>query len=481
MTNHSALARSTAFDWIEAQLGARAFSRRSNPARMMQSAIVAADVGVVLCMSMVAHFVRYGVAAVQAELMLVTLLAAVLLGNVLRAAGGYTLARAAKPTPDIGRALQGWCLVFTSLLVLAYLTKTSEQFSRVWMATWFVGTGVGLVAVRIWAFRRLMRWRRAGTLARTVAIVDLDGSGVRLARSLQAGSAGEMHLLGVFVTQSDATRQNRMEDLLGLAKVFRVDEIIISADGEDHRGIEAAMLRLGAIPANIRLGLPMPTLSVPARDASMVFGRPCLTLSTHPLGDWAKLAKRLEDLVIGSVALVLFAPLMGLCALAIKLDSPGPVLFRQKRLGFNNNVISVFKLRTMTQAASAAGDVTQAQRTDARVTRVGKWLRCTSLDELPQLFNVVRGDMSLVGPRPHALAHNEHYSALIDGYLRRHNVQPGMTGLAQVNGCRGLTDTVEKMRRRVEYDLAYTDRWSLALDLKIMAQTVTTLFDKDVF
>jgi putative colanic acid biosynthesis UDP-glucose lipid carrier transferase len=169
-------------------------------------------------------------------------------------------------------------------------------------------------------------------------------------------------------------------------------------------------------------------------------------------------------------------------ALLVKLDSPGPVLFRQQRLGFNNNVFVVFKFRTMKCRAEPETTVPQARRDDPRVTRVGRFLRRLSLDELPQLFNVLKGEMSLIGPRPHALVHNEQFAALIDDYLGRHRVQPGITGWAQVNGLRGETDTLAKMQRRVEYDLAYIDRWSVMLDLRILfLTTLSVLFDRSAY
>ena len=482
MSNDSKLPASTASGWSEAQQGARAFSRRNNPMQMMGGTLLAADVAVVLTMSVVAHLFRYGNLDYTLELALITVIAALLLVNILKAADCYGELLTARSTVQITRALQGWCLVFIVLLIFAYITRTSQQFARVWVATWFVGSIVGLVAARIWAANRFVEWRKSGKLARTVAVVDLNGRGAALARSLVASSAGQMHLFGVFVPQQDNLRQNRIEDLLNLALLFRVDEVLISADGHENVAIDAIIQSLGAIPTTVRLGFPMPTLSSPPHGVSMLFGHPTLTLCSRPLGDWSKVAKRLEDLVISVVAIVILAPLMVIVSLLVKLDSPGPALFRQRRLGFNNNVIVVYKFRTMTHRSSASDDVSQAKRVDPRITRVGKFLRRTSIDELPQLFNVLQGDMSLVGPRPHALAHNEHYATLIDGYLRRHRMQPGITGWAQVNGFRGETDTLEKMQRRVEHDLAYTDGWSLALDIKILIKTVTTsLFDGNAY
>jgi putative colanic acid biosynthesis UDP-glucose lipid carrier transferase len=183
-----------------------------------------------------------------------------------------------------------------------------------------------------------------------------------------------------------------------------------------------------------------------------------------------KFIKRVEDVVLASILLLLLSPLLLAVALAVKLSSPGPVLFRQKRLGFNNNVIEVLKFRSMVHRPEEAG-TPQATKQDPRITRIGRFLRRSSIDELPQLLNVLSGDMSLVGPRPHALAHNDQYAALIDNYLGRHRVQPGITGWAQVNGFRGETDTLDKMQRRVEHDLAYIDNWSILLDLRILLAT----------
>jgi putative colanic acid biosynthesis UDP-glucose lipid carrier transferase len=200
-------------------------------------------------------------------------------------------------------------------------------------------------------------------------------------------------------------------------------------------------------------------------------GVPMLAALERPLSGWSLVVKAVEDRVIAGIALLCLSPLLALIALAIKLDSPGPVLFRQKRYGFANNEFTVFKFRTMRHRAAEEPDVPQARRNDPRITRVGGFLRRSSLDELPQLINVMLGDMSLVGPRPHAVAHNVQFAQVIDDYLSRHRVKPGITGWAQINGLRGETDTPEKMRARVQHDLYYIDHWSLLFDIKILALT----------
>ncbi|MBN4073447.1 exopolysaccharide biosynthesis polyprenyl glycosylphosphotransferase [Mariprofundus ferrooxydans] len=210
-------------------------------------------------------------------------------------------------------------------------------------------------------------------------------------------------------------------------------------------------------------------------------GVPLYYLSESPLVEGAQLSKMLLDKSLTLVALLLLFPFMLIIALAVKLTSPGPVLFKQERHGLNGKIIKVMKFRSMQVHDEADGVITQATRNDSRITSIGQFLRRSSLDELPQLFNVLKGDMSLVGPRPHARAHNDFYAGKIEAYMSRHRILPGMTGLAQVNGFRGETDTLEKMEKRVEYDLAYINNWSIWLDVRIMIKTVYTLLSKNAY
>ena len=191
-----------------------------------------------------------------------------------------------------------------------------------------------------------------------------------------------------------------------------------------------------------------------------------------PFSDWMIFIKKVEDIIFSLIALIIFAPLMLIIAAAIWIESPGPVIFRQKRYGYNNKIFEIYKFRSMTHNPVQEGKTKQATKDDARVTRVGKFIRKTSLDELPQIFNVLNGSMSLVGPRPHAVDHNEDYAKVIDGYFARHRVKPGITGWAQINGFRGITDTVDKMESRVKYDVYYAENWSLFFDLQILIGTV---------
>jgi Undecaprenyl-phosphate glucose phosphotransferase len=314
----------------------------------------------------------------------------------------------------------------------------------------------------------------AGRLRRNIAIYGASQIGRRLYREIAAQS--DLRFIGLFDDRRSEERlddiglaqSGGLKDLVSLIRDDKVDAVAIALPPEAHERIADVSFKLQEYPVDVHLTLASPEASLAGAD-----GVGDLTLVvTHrrAMRDWARILKAIEDRVLGSVLLVLSAPLFALIALAIKLDSKGPVFFRQTRHGRAGKPFAVWKFRSMRVLENGA-EVKQATKGDPRVTRVGRWLRLTSLDELPQLLNVVAGDMSLVGPRPHAVSHNAHYAALIEAYLARHQVKPGMTGLAQINGFRGETQTPDLMAQRVALDLAYISRWSLWLDLKILALT----------
>jgi Undecaprenyl-phosphate glucose phosphotransferase len=250
-----------------------------------------------------------------------------------------------------------------------------------------------------------------------------------------------------------------------------VDLIVLVYDAENQAIIENIVEALYELPVQIRL-LPKGMIPFMQRSQVVLTGRfPTLEISTQPFSLLDRFLKRTFDLIVAIVAVVLLFPLLLLVSIAIRLDTRGPVLFRQIRHGFNNELIKVFKFRTM-KMSNNEEPFRQATRDDPRITRVGRILRRTNIDELPQLFNVIYGDMSIVGPRPHATVHNEAFASQIKMIYRRHNVKPGITGWAQVNGFRGETDTREKMQKRIEYDLYYVDHWSIFFDIKIFLMTL---------
>ncbi len=473
--------------WHRAKAGARAFASAGDPARMLADGLWVADALIVLVSALIAYVLRHGLAPIPLEVFSTILLALVLTLNVMHFSGAYTSALEEGLLAQIGRSVRAWSAAFTVLIVIAYLTRTSEDYSRLWVAGWYGLALAGFAMLRAWSISQTRRWKRQGRLARTVAIVELGGGGKELLARLQSSDPGQLHLVGLFsgdlaAANPAAEPKSGIRELFALSRLFRIDEVLVVASGDGAAALPGVLRKLGTIPTNVRVCPWVAELGTPVRDIGWFLHSPVLTIHRKPLNGWNRVIKRLEDVVLAAVLMVLLAPLLLLIALAIKLDSPGPVLFRQQRLGFNNNTIVVFKFRSMKHCTGPEEEVPQAQRRDPRVTRLGRVLRRLSLDELPQLFNVLMGDMSLVGPRPHALAHNDQYSALIDDYLGRHRVQPGITGLAQVKGFRGETDTLDKMQRRVEFDLAYIDNWSILMDLRIMLMTgVSLVFHRDVY
>jgi len=437
---------------------------------------------------MLAFVLRHGIELVPFDIITTSALASLLAVNALSIAGAYGAYIKDGLFRQTLRAAQAWTVVFALLLTIGYLTRTVSEYSRMWATLWYASSVLGLAMVRLIAVARIRRWREGGHLASTVAIVDLGNRGAAFARRLTRYGAAEVSLVGVFSNNEGNGPGKSITDLITLSRKFRIDEIfVLPPEGgscDEHGELNAILRRLGMIPTNVLFCPTMPDLGeMPIHGTLLVHDIPALAIHKRPLGAWSSVVKRVEDLLIGCLALLVLSPVMGVIAILVKLDSRGPILFRQARQGFNNNVITVLKFRTMVHGPRPDDrEVVQATRNDPRVTRIGRILRRTSLDELPQIWNVLRGEMSLVGPRPHAVAHNQQYSELIDDYLGRHRVQPGITGWAQVNGLRGETDTLDKMRKRVDYDLSYINNWSIALDLKIIVMTaISILFDRRAY
>ncbi len=438
------------------------------------------DAVLVVAMGVLSFWVRHRTLDIPGYYLVSFLAGGILTLNVMHVARVYTLANLQQLGFQIGQLLAGWIGVVLTLIVLAYFTKSSEEFSRVWLALWVVMTFAALVIARLAVYLQLARWRRRGLLRIKIAIVGASELALRLRRRLHARTDEQYEFVGVY---DDAPQQpapgeeevrvnGTVADLLARFRREPIDEVVIALPWRESERIAALLKELKTLPANVRLCPEAVGFDIPTGGFMALGGIPMLSVFERPLHGWSLVLKSLEDRVIASIILFLTFPLMALIALAVKLDSPGPALFGQKRYGFNNNEFTVYKFRTMVAGAARERDVRQATRGDPRVTRLGAFLRRTSLDELPQLFNVLWGDMSLVGPRPHAVAHNEQYARTIDDYLGRHRVKPGITGWAQVNGLRGETDSLRKMQLRVQCDLYYIDHWSLLLDLKILFLTL---------
>jgi Undecaprenyl-phosphate glucose phosphotransferase len=447
----------------------------------------AADCIAVLVAGILAYATRFsGSPSIQPPEIYALATGVLLVAHVFEFGGLYGTGRLVSVPGGIGRVMGAWTVVILVLIALGFITKTAEEFSRLWAVIWFLYSIVSLFIVR-WLFRlQVRRWQRSGRFTRNIAVLGAGEIGRRFIEHLERTTDGSIRLLGLFDDQG-----NRGPDLAfgypvlgGIDHLVRfcrenpVDQVVVALPWNAEERLVASVGKLKNLPVDVCLcpGVIGPVFA--SHGVTYLSGTPLLQMFERPLTGWSYMVKALEDRLIAALVLTLAAPLMLLIAIAIKLDSPGPVLFRQKRYGFNNQVIEVLKFRTMRVECAELGEgqVIQARRGDPRVTSIGRWLRPTSLDELPQLINVLRGEMSIVGPRPHAVAHNEHYAGLIDTYLARHRVKPGITGWAQVNGLRGETTTLDKMERRVQYDLHYIENWSLAFDLRILLRTFLVVF-----
>ena len=364
-----------------------------------------------------------------------------------------------------------WNIVFVCALAFGFVTKTTADFSRATIVVfYFAGLGC-LVALRAGVVQLVRASASAGNISlRRVFLVGAEADVEGFAARYQPWESG-MHVVAASILRGRDTLEEDLALAAASARMLRPDDVFILAPWSEDRTIDACIDVFMRVPASIHLG-PERVLDrfVDAR-ISRVGAVSSLHIVRRPLSQGEVALKRAFDVIVSAAALALLSPVFALVALAIKLDSRGPVFFLQRRYGFNQEPFRIFKFRSM-RSMDDGRQIKQAQVGDPRVTRVGRFLRRTNIDELPQLINVLSGEMSLVGPRPHALAHDQMYEQAIAFYARRHNVKPGITGWAQVNGLRGDTSTEDKMRARVEHDLWYIDNWSPVLDLRILWLTV---------
>ena len=403
-------------------------------------------------------------------------------------AGGfhaYQTLRCITPRQLVLPIILTWAATTFTLLTVAYFAKISGELSRVTLGIWFLLAPVLLIIARILVKRALAYARSKGFNTRRVAIIGAEKQGIQLAKTINDTPSFGMSLIGFFEDRSlsggrvpsevaDQIKGN-FDDLVQRARNQEVDLIYIAISLKGTERIAQLIDRLRDTTASVHLVPDFFVFDLLHSRWQNLGSIPTISIFESPFFGVDGWLKRLEDIVLSSIILTLIAVPMLFIAVGVKLSSPGPVLFKQRRYGLDGRAIRVWKFRTMTVCED--GDkVTQAKKNDTRITPFGAFLRRTSLDELPQFINVLMGSMSIVGPRPHAVAHNEEYRKLISGYMLRHKVPPGITGWAQVNGWRGETETLDKMKKRIEFDLWYIRSWSLWLDLKIIFRTIYTGF-----
>jgi Undecaprenyl-phosphate glucose phosphotransferase len=390
------------------------------------------------------------------------------------------------------RMISSWAFVFLLFIGASFFAKLGNEISRLWLsAFFFIGLGA-LVAERLFLRSMVRSWARQGRLDRRTIVVGSDKNGEHLIEALNAQDDSDLDILGVFDDRNDnraletcagSPKLGKVDDIVEFARRTRIDLVLFALPISAETRILEMLKKLWVLPVDIRLSAHTNKLRFRPRSYSYLGKVPTLDVFEAPITDWDLVMKWLFDHVVGAIILLLAMPVMALVALAIKLDSPGPVLFRQKRFGFNNERIDVFKFRSLYHHHADPTASKVVTKNDSRVTRVGRFIRKSSLDELPQLFNVVfKSNLSLVGPRPHAVQgklQSQLFDEAVDGYFARHRVKPGITGWAQINGWRGEVDSEEKIQKRVEFDLYYIENWSVLFDLYILLKTPLALISKN--
>lgn len=376
------------------------------------------------------------------------------------------------------------CLAFITLMIvlaaLAFVTKTGEIFSRNWFLMWQAMAFVLLTLFRITLRQILNTMRKRGFNQKYIVIIGtVDAVHDIIQRTQQALWSG-FTIAKIFVVNPTETLnyianiavEKVPENLSEYIEQHKIDEVWFASASWEYNKIHGILSALNANVVTIRYFPLVFGVELLNHSVAEIFGLPVINIVSSPMTGVNRIIKAIEDRVLASIILLLISPIFLVIAVLVKLSSKGPVFYKQMRHGWDGKPICVYKFRSMVVHQEQKGIVTQATSNDARVTSIGKLLRKTSLDELPQFINVLQGAMSIVGPRPHALEHNELYKKLIPAYMQRHQVKPGITGWAQVNGWRGETDALEKMQKRLEYDLYYINHWSLWFDIKIIFLTV---------
>ena len=410
-------------------------------------------------------------------------------GIAAEVSGLYRSWRGSKFGLEVRYVILTWMYTAPITLGIGLVTRFNAVVSYEAKLAWLLGTPAMLALGRL-AFRQLLKEvRRRGFNTRRFAVCGMNELGLQLVRRFDNSPELGMEFAGYFDDRSDertseATGEEQecegdLADLVKAAREGRIHTVFITFPMRAEERVRRFLKELGDTTASVYIVPDFFVFQMLHARWNQIDGLPVVSVFETPISGIDGVLKRGFDLAASTALLALLALPMAVIALLVKRSSPGPVFYRQKRYGLMGEEILVWKFRSMRICDDGTGTVKQATKDDDRVTKIGRILRSTSLDELPQLFNVIEGSMSLVGPRPHASAHNEQYRSLIDGYMLRHKVKPGITGLAQVNGARGETETLDKMQRRIELDHRYIREWSIWMDLRILLQTVTVVWQRE--
>lgn len=456
--------------------------------RPFQFAIMAGDVLLILLSYVAANLIYRKFMATLAERELsvgVALLVATAFVAIAFFRGCYDNHNLANTSWQLRKASSVWLLSLAILAFSAFLLRSTAELSRITIVLFAAAGLVGLGAHRaIWRLALNSSFARRHSIKRRVVLISgepLDFTSSRFKDLRKNGFQVIRHfVLDAALKSDDAAMERELTTIIRISRAAGADEFLLAFNWNDLPLFQHLSQCLRQVPNPVRLLPDFEIADLVSRPFAPIGGSVAIEIQRAPLSVGERTLKRGVDIGLASFGFLFLAPLLIITALLVKLDSPGSIIFRQTRRGFNGELFDIWKFRSMTVSENGS-EIEQASKEDARVTRVGRILRKTSIDELPQLWNVLRGEMSLVGPRPHALAHDNYYDQMIGNYACRRPVKPGLTGWAQVNGLRGETPTIDLMKKRVEYDVWYVTNWSIWLDIRIMIRTVVTLSGQDVY
>jgi len=439
------------------------------------------DVVIVVVAALGASMVRFGTWAMPEGYWPLVVNGALLTALVYPACGLYRSWRGAKLRMEVARIMLAWSLVVLGVLAISWMLKTVDHPSRLWMGEWYLASLLAFILSRLVVRRLLGLARSRGLDVHKVVLIGATEAGARILQAARSHAYMGLEVIGYVSTPYDhvvyegVPRVASLENCIAALTANPPDQLWLALPLRAEDSIREFISLTQGLSTQVRLVPDLFEYQLINHPTANIAGVPIITLRGRRVEGYARIAKAVEDRLLALLFLAVLWPFMLLIAVVVKCSSPGPVIFKQKRHGLDGKEIDVWKFRSMRQHSETEGRVTQAKRDDDRITLVGRFLRKTSLDELPQLINVLQGQMSLVGPRPHAVEHNREFSQKLKDYMQRHGVKPGITGLAQVNGFRGETDTFEKLSNRVELDIAYIQNWSIWLDLKIVLMTPVSL------
>ncbi|MBP1850667.1 undecaprenyl-phosphate glucose phosphotransferase [Rhizobium halophytocola] len=468
------------------------FSAASHTPTIVTGQVRLLEFGLLLATGLVMHFALTDAPAaailLYAALSLVGAAVAII---TIRIADCYHVGALRSRMHYLPRVLGAWTVTCALIGLSLFLAQLMSAELRLWFLAWYATGAVVLVLERISIAFAIRRWARNGVMERRAVIVGGGQPAKDLIRAIEQQQDNDIRICGIFddrgperspVMIAGYPKLGTIAELVEFARVAHIDMLIIALPLNAEDRILGMLRKLWVLPVDIRLAAHSNSLRFRPRSYSHVGAVPMLDILDKPIRDWDSVAKRIFDVVFSLGALAVLWPVLLVAALAVKLTSKGPIIFVQKRHGFNNEIINVLKFRSMYTNMSDPTATRAVSKGDPRVTPVGRFIRKSSIDELPQLFNVLRGDLSLVGPRPHAVAaqtHDRRYADVVEGYFARHRVKPGVTGWAQINGWRGEMDNDDKIRFRTAYDLYYIENWSLLFDLKILFLTPFKLLNTE--